>query len=253
MLRNDPHAAIPVLALVCWALWPSPAHAGPCKDIPVRVTLYSNAVIDPSTAETVPAALQSDGAGEYVNGKSASALIKICSGTNDAVLNVSSTRRTFTFVFPAPIDGSVVQDVPSWVPGGYAVSGWINVRNITFSKQPFTTHMGATFTGPDRATYRLGFDPYDVDAPDLHSGSSLSAIDNTPYPTSPAVVYPSYPEVCGPGTMPTWLVRGTTPNSGGTLEVATLQKIPTRGSQIHEGQYSMPFEMRIEAMQCFAY
>lgn len=226
---------------------------GTCKDIPLRVTLYSNVVIDPATGETVPAALQSDGAGEYINGKTASALIKVCGGTNDAVLNVSATRRTFTFAFAAALDGSVVQEVPSWVPGQYAVSGWINVRHITYSKRPFTTHMGATFTGPDRATYRLGFDPYDVDAPDLHSGSTLSAVDNTPYPTSPALVYPSYPEVCGPGTMPMWLVRGTMPNNLGMLEVGTLHKIPAKGPQVHHGQYSMPFEMRIEAMQCFAY
>lgn len=243
-----------VVAFLCWSLCPSPARAaGPCKDIPVRVTVYTNAVVDPATGGTVPTALQPDAAGEYINGKSASALIKICSGTNDAVLNVSGTKRTFTFAFGAPIDGSVVQGMPSWVPGRYAVSGWINIRNITFSKQPFTTHMGATFTGPDRATYRLGLDPYGVDAPDLHSGSELSAIDNTPYSTSPAVVYPSYPAVCASGTMPTWLVRGTTPNSSGMLEVATLHKVPTNGSQIHQGQYSMPFEMRIEAMQCFAY
>jgi hypothetical protein len=254
MLRNQTRAAAVALAIASLSLPASAAGpAGGCKDIPVRVTLYGNAVRDASTGETVPSALQSDGAGEYINGKSASALIKICSGTNDAVLNVAGTRRTFTFEFAAPVDGSVVQASPSWVPGRHVVSGWINVRNITFSKQPFTTHMGATFTAPDRATYRLGFDPYDVDAPDLHSGSSLSAIDNTPYPTSPAVVYPSYPEVCGPGAMPTWLVRGTTPNSNGTMELATLHKVPNQGAQIHQGQYSLPFEMRIEAMQCFAY
>ena len=138
------------------------------------------------------------------------------------------------------------------MPGAYAVSGYINVRNLTFSKEPFTTHMGASFTGPDRATYRLGFDPYDVDAPDLHSGNTLSALDNTPNPTAPAAGYPFYPTVCGPGSMPTWLVRGTTANSGGTLEVGTLHKTPFRSPQIHQGQYSLPFELRIEAMQCFA-
>jgi hypothetical protein len=254
MFRNQIRAAVLALSFASLSLPSSAAGpAGACRDIPVRVTLFANAVTDAETGTTVAAALQSDGAGEYINGNSASAVIKICSGTKDAVVNVSGTKRRFTFAFGAPIDGSVVQAAPSWVPGQYAVTGWINVRNITFSKQPFTTHMGATFTGPDRATYRLGFDPYDVDAPDLHSGSTLSAMDNTPYATSPAVVYPSYPEVCGPGAMPTWLVRGTTPNSNGMLEVATLHKVPSKGAQIHQGQYSLPFEMRIEAMQCFAY
>jgi hypothetical protein len=114
--------------------------------------------------------------------------------------------------------------------------------------------MGATFTGPDGAIYRLGFSPSVVDAPDRHSGDTLAAIDNAPYPTSPAVVYPSYPESCGVnGAMPTWLVRGTTRNVDGMLEVAALHKVPPKGAQIHQGQYSMPFELRIEALQCFAY
>jgi hypothetical protein len=78
-------------------------------------------------------------------------------------------------------------------------------------------------------------------------------MDNTPFPTSPVAVYPMYPAVCGPGSMPTWIVRGTSLNRNGTLQVGTLHKKPTRGAQIHNGQYSLPFELRIEALQCFAY
>jgi hypothetical protein len=209
-------------------------------------------MIDPAASTSVPSTLQSDGAGEYVNGTSASALIFLCNGTHDAVVNVSSkgSKRRFRFAFGAPIAGSVVDGVPSWVPGQYLVAGWINVRNLLFSKEPFTTRMGSTFTAPDGASYRLGFHPYDVDAPDLHG--DLSAVDNVPYLTSPAVVYPSYPPVCGPGAMPTWLVRGTTSTSDGGLQVAALHK-KTRQGEIHQGQYSMPFELRIEALQCFTY
>jgi len=229
--------------------------AKPCADIPVRVTIYNNAVIDASTGATIPSAIQSDGGGEYINGSSGSALIKICDGTNDAVLNVSSSRRTFTYNFPAPIAGSIVEAQPAWVPGQYKLSGWINVRNITFSKAPFTTHMGSTFTGPDRATYRLGWDPFVVDAPDLHSGDTSAQLDNSPNSTSPAVVFPTYPTLCGTGNMPTWLVRGTTSNDLSILEVATLHRMTTgpHTTQTHEGQYTLPFELLIEAMQCFAY
>lgn len=233
---------------------PAIKAAGTCKDIPLRVTLYNNAVTDPATGATIPSALQSDGGGEYINGVSTSALIKVCGGTNDAVLNVSSTKRRFTFVFPSPIAGSVISSVPAWVPGQYLVSGWINVRNITFSKQAFTTHMGSTFTpSVERATYRLGFQSYRVDAPDLHTGSTYDSLDNTPYESSPAMVYPNYPIACGTGSMPSWLVRGTTLNDRGMMEVAALHKMPTNGSQVHNGQYTMPFEMHIEAMQCFPY
>ena len=131
----------------------------------------------------------------------------------------------------------------------YSLTGWINVRNITYARVPFTTHMGSTFTGPDRATYRLGWDPFAVDAPDLHSGDTSAEIDNTPSSTSPATVYPTYPTICGAGSMPSWLVRGTTPNLQGSMEVATLHKMTTgpHSTQIHEGQYSLPFEMLIEA------
>lgn len=230
------------------------AEAAGCKDVPLRVTLFNTAIVDPATGSAITTALQSDGRGEYVNGIGGSVLIRACDGTNDAVVNVTSSKRSFTFSFPPAIPGSVVEAVPAWVPGRYAVTGWINVRNLTFSKQPFTTRTGATFTAPvDRATYRLGFMPVDADAPDLHTGSMDPSTDNTPYPTSAATVYPSYPDVCAAGNMPTWLVRGTTTNSAGQMQVAALHKMPTRGAQIHEGQYSMPFELRIEALQCFSY
>ena len=222
--------------------------AKPCADIPLRVTIF-NTAIDGSGA-TVQSAIQSDGGGEYT-----SAAITVCAGTNDAVVNLASTRRTFTYIFPAPIVGSIVQTQPAWVPGTYNLSGWINVRNITFSKAPFTTHMGSTFTGPDRASYRLGWDPFVVDAPDLHSGENLAQLDNSPQATSPAMVYPTYPVTCGPGNMPRWLVRGTTPNDQNVMEVTTLYK-QTSGphtSLTHSGQYTLPFEMSIEAMQCFSY
>src|SRR5262249_15134291 len=143
--------------------------AGKCSDIPLRVTLFNNAVVDPSTTPqtTVPSAIRSDGQGEYTT-----ASIQICSGTNDAVTNLSGTNRTFTFVFPAPIVGSVVEAVPSFVPGAYAVSGWINIRNLTYSKQPFATMAGTTFSlSGDRSTYRFGFKGISADlpnAPNLH-------------------------------------------------------------------------------------
>jgi hypothetical protein len=229
--------------------------AAKCQDIPVRVTLYNNAVTDPSTGATTPSALRSDGGGEYTT-----ASIKVCSGTTDVV--ITTGKRTFTFTFPAPIAGSVIESTPSWVPGTYAVSGSIGVRNILYnrgSNSPFATMAGSMFSVPgDRATYRLGFKG---SSPDLPNASNLedpghTPADNTPLPSSPVVVYPTYPLACGAGNMPRWLVRATSPNSPGTtMEVGTLYK-PGPGqnaSDVHEGQYTMPFEMLIEAMQCFAY
>jgi hypothetical protein len=225
-----------------------------CQDIPLRVTLYNNAVIDPSTGATTASTIRSDGGGEYTT-----AAIKVCSGTNDAV--TTSERRTFTYAFMPPIPGSVVQATPLWVPGTYAVSGSINIRNILYNNglnQAFATMAGSTFSVPgDRASYRLGFKGWSLDlpnAPNLHDPNNTTG-DNTPLPSSPVVVYPTYPSACGPGNMPRWLVRAASPNAPGTtLEVGTLHKEGSaRSSEVHEGQYTMPFEMLIEAMQCFAY
>jgi hypothetical protein len=234
------------------------ASAAKCQDIPLRVTLYTNAVVNPSTGATTPAAIRSDGGGEYT-----SATIMVCAGTNDAVTNLAATKRTFTFSFPSPISGSVVEAVPTWAPGSLPVAGWINIRNILFNKgsnQPFATMAGSTFNFiGDRTTYRLGFKGYIPgmpNAPNIHGDPDTIQADNTPFTSSPVIVYPTYPGSCGTGAMPTWLVRGTSPNAPGTeVAVGTLHKRPSssRESEVHEGQYSMPFEMLIEALKCFTY
>ena len=234
-----------------------PASSAKCQDIPLRVMLFTNAVVDPSTGATTPAAIASDGGGEYT-----SASIMVCAGTNDAVTNLSATKRTFRFIFPSPLAGSIVDTLPAWVPGSFLVSGWINIRNILFNKggnQPFATMAGSSLTrSGDRTTYSLAFKGYNQDlpnAPNLHDPDNTPR-DNTPFPSSPVIVYPTYQVPCGPGAMPTWLVRGTSPNTPGTeMQLGTLHERPSgpRDSAVHEGQYSMPFEMRIEAMKCFPY
>ena len=184
-----------------------------------------------------------------------SAVIKVCSGSNDAILNLATSKRTVTVSFPSPLAGSVIESSPAWVPGTYALSGGINVRNLTFSREPFATQAGTTFT-VSRDTYRLGFKGASSDLPNAPNltDPARTASDNTPYPSSFVVVYPSYPAVCGPGSMPSWDVVSASPNGPGTiLAVGTLHTQPSRGGEVHQGQYSMPFEMRIEALQCFAY
>jgi len=229
------------------------AAGAPCTDVPVRVTILNNA-IDPVTGVVTPAALRSDGLGEYVHGASkVSAVIQVCDGTNDAILNVSSTKRTFAYQFPSPVAGSVIESKPAWAPGTSTVSGWINVRNLLFSRQAFTTHMGTTFTGPDRASYRLGFMPVSVDAPNLHP---VDGNQNTPYDSSPAKVYPqSFDCNIGGTTKPSWLVLGNNQDDLGRTQVGTLYKLASspRGSNIHQGQYTLPFEIRIDALTCFSY
>ena len=118
---------------------------------------------------------------------------------------------------------------------------------------------GATFDVPgERASYRLGFkgsSPTLLNAPNLHDPQNTPG-DNTPFASSPVVVYPTYPTPCGPDSRPRWLVRATSPNAPDTkLAVGTLHQQPSgnTSAEVHEGQYTMPFEMLLEAMQCFAY
>jgi hypothetical protein len=182
-----------------------------------------------------------------------SATIHVCDATNDVVLVVSSTKRTFSYQLGTPIAGSVIDSQPNWASGIVAVSGWINVRNLLFSRQSFTTHMGTTFTAPDRASYRLGFMPVSVDAPDLHP---VSDNQNIPYDSSSAKVYPqSFDCNVGGTTKPSWLVLGNTPGGSGGMQVGTLYKLASspNGANIHKGQYTLPFELRIDALTCFNY
>ena len=245
-----------VALAICVGIAVPARAAGPtCTDVPVRITVLNNAV-DPVTGEVIATALLSDGLGEYVHGTSnVSATIHVCDGTYDVVLNVSATKRGFVYQFPSPIAGSVIESQPAWAPGTSKVSGWINVRNLLFSRQAFTTHMGTTFTGPDRASYRLGFMPVSVDAPNLHP---VNDNQNTPYDSSPARVYPqSFDCNIGGTTKPSWLVLGNNLAGGdpSRMQVGTLYKLATnpRGTNAHKGQYMLPFELRIDALKCFSY
>jgi hypothetical protein len=66
-------------------------------------------------------------------------------------------------------------------------------------------------------------------------------------------VYPQ-PYDCNSGgtTKPSWIVIGNNV-TGGFLQVGTLHKTVKGGTRVHEGQYQMPFELRIEALTCFNY
>ena len=252
-VRLRPRHMLGALAICVGITSPAWAAGPTCTDVPVRITILNNAV-DPVTGAVTPTALRSDGLGEYVHGTSrVSATIHVCDGTYDVILNVSGTKRTFVYRFPSPIAGSVIESQPAWAPGTAKVSGWINVRNLLFSKQAFTTHMGTTFTGPDRGSYRLGFMPVSVDAPNLHP---VNDNQNTPYDSSPAKVYPqSFDCNIGGTTKPSWLVLGNNLGDLSRMQVGTLYKLATSpgGTNVHKGQYLLPFELRIDALTCFSY
>lgn len=234
---------------------------GSCSDVPIRWYVYPVATLDDGS--TIPAAIQGDG-NWYANvGGASNSVVHRC-GTNptyDATMAVSKLRHV-DFAFPAAVSGSVLEEALS--PGAYQNQPFMNVRNILCAgcadqHSPFTTHMAFQLYSINRQDYRLRFMPPTVDAPDRHIDPAVIPSENTPYEASSVRVIPQ-PFDCAVGgtTKPSWIVRGVNPSADATipagenLQVGTLRRV-TRTGTVHAGQYSMPFEIRIEALGCFTY
>jgi len=258
-------------SIALWAAIIAPvysAHAGKCTDIPLRYTLHETAtlmnldgtgVTDSSgNPVTVPSAIVGDGSDVYTSS------ILICSGTNDAVVNLINGSRKFTAILPSaiPNSGANSQTPP---PGRYTVNGVLNVRNIICSGcvnpgQPFVTRAGAELDSMYSASeYNLRFFPVvNVStlpfAPDLDNDGTRVNESNSPNSTSIALVLPQ-PYNCSTGVYPSWIVRGTLQNSlsqPSYLQVGTLANLGKTGmSDTLVGQFSMPFEYQIQALSCF--
>jgi hypothetical protein len=224
-----------------------------CSDQPARFFLYPKTQLQDGVTE-VDSAIRGDGTW-FANGGGNSAYIRTC-GTGDATLNLS-TKRKATVVFPAPVAGSVVnKSIPA---GAYPSSIFVNVRNILCQgcANPglaFTTRAAVQIPSVvSGKTVLLRYLPYLVDAP-ANIASDVLAEENYPYPASPVLVTPQpYNCTTGGTTKPAWVVQGNLPNGGAMpyLQLGTAH-IDTSTAANRAGQYPMPFEMRIEALQCFA-
>jgi hypothetical protein len=247
--------------VIAAGMWnPAWAQKGGCKDVPIRWFVYPVATMQDGT--TVPTNIAGDG-DWYANGSGATnSVIHVCAAnpTRDATATINSKRKLIVS-FPAPITGSVIEET---VTGTYQNSGFMNLRNILCAgcadpTQPFTTHMSFQFYSlRNRQDYRLRFMPPVVDAPDLHIDPNQIPYENMPYESSPVLVIPQpYDCLAGGVTKPSWIIRAANPSTdaalppGERLQVGTLYRLSS--PNVHAGQYSMPFEMRIEAQACFSY
>jgi len=238
----------------------SPALAQKCADYNTRWFFYPSATM-PDGVTTVPSAISGDGNWYGTSGPTYGS-IHIC-GSNpsyDSTI-VLPTKRYLTYSFPAPIPGSVINQSLPGAPGVFVRSGFVNVRNILCHNcsvdrtQPFTSRISYQINNlVGRDTYRLRFMQQIVDAPDLHTDPSAVPGENMPYASSAVLVIPQPYNCTSSGTVkPAWVVRGTMPNSPeGFLQVGTLYNIGVSPA-VHAGQYSMPFEIRIEALSCFSW
>ena len=235
-----------------------------CQDIPTRWFIYPVATLADGVT-TVTSAVRGDGNWYSSGSGTSNTVIHVCgtSPSRDATLLMSS-RRKMTIQMPPPVSGSVIQESLS---GTFQNSGFMNVRNILCvgcSKapfEPFTTHMAfQLYELTARQDYRLRFMPFVTDAPDLHIQPEAVPLENVPHESSPVRVLPQ-PFNCTTGgtTNPSWIVRATNASQdpdispSENLQVGTLARIDSKGNRFHAGQYSMPFEIRIEALSCFSY
>jgi hypothetical protein len=254
---------LPAAALLLASAASLPAQK--CKDIPLTFTFQETALLsnlDGTVSSAAPAAsaFVGDGNDVYVDGPGVDTTIRFCSGTHDAVLNLLVSKRKLTAKLPAPIPGSGTNSntPPS---ATYSGNGVFNVRNIICygclsPGQPFVTHiymgLNAMFNKDD---YGIRFLPASNPtslplAANLDNDASDVAILNSPNSTSLAVVLPQ-PYNCSQGVYPSWVVRGTLPNDNsgaGYLQVGSLYD---KTKSVTAGQFSMPFELRIRANQCF--
>jgi hypothetical protein len=230
------------------------AQKNRCKDVAVRWFIYPAATLQDGVTG-ITSAIQGDGNWYSTSSGTSNTQIYVC-GTKDATLLMGQSR-TLNLTFPAPAAGSVIDESIS--SGSYQSRAFINVRNILCAgcadpHAPFTTRVSIVLYDLLKPRdYRLRFLPHDTDAINIEPPGE---VENTPYEASPAVVIPqSYDCHLGGSNKPSWIVRGTTPNTAanGALQLGTLTRVTNSATPVHAGQYSMPFEMRIEALTCFTY
>jgi len=245
------------------------SYARGCTTISLQFTLHETAtlmnldgtIVTDSSGNpvTVASAVVGDGNDVY----SANGSVTPCTGgTNDAVLNVQTGKRKITVKLPAPIPGSGANAQTPPV-GTYTDNGVLNVRNIVCSGcgnpgQPFVTKGGVQLNGMfNGSQYNLHYLPtLNISttlpfAPDYDNDGNAA---NYPNPTSLVLVIPQ-PYSCAQGIYPSWIVRSTLQNQTiqpGYLQVATLVDFgngPKNFTSV--GQFSVPFEYRIQAESCF--
>jgi hypothetical protein len=233
------------LVSVFGSVTPAWAQKSTCEDIPIRWTIYA------SSQDVGATAIRGDGDWYSAASGNSNVVVHVCGDnpSGDATMVVGSQRRVeFDLTVSRLIPGSGA-GVNS---GLYANASFLNVRNLLFDRvNPFTTRMSINLPKlANRQDHRLNFLPTVADTA-LRRYDDPTASINDPAETSAVVVDPqAYDCDTRPGgTLPAWIVRGVQPNPDGQLQVATLTQVGSKGST-RVGQYSLPFEIRIEALTC---
>lgn len=237
--------------------FPPTAFGGNCNlDLPLRWT------VNPTFVDNTPAGITGDGS-PYVNGQSGvAATIKVCAGTNDAVLQ--SGQRSLSISFEKRLAST--SNTPSWAVGKVTGSGWLNIRNITFV--PINKTRADEYTFTTRAGMQVpvrGFWFFRMWHPETAAISTTGdyvAMANTPYASSlvnvthcPANSTPPTTGNCTGIMKETWFVTADT-QSGGTSSESGLPLVQVGGlmdlqksTPVNGGQFSVSFSYVISLMQ----
>jgi len=216
--------------------------------------------VDNSTSS----AIAGDGS-PYINGQSGvSATIKVCTGTNDAVLSNSS--RNISFSFAKMLFSNA--NTPSWANSGGTVTGTglLNVRNITFvptgltraDEYMFTTRMGSNL--PVKGSWNFRIFKQTTDA--VSGNDVYVSTNNTPYLNSAVIAHhcpansTAITAPCAGVIHETWFVYPDTAVESGTSQtglplsqVGALVNTQKPSNPVNAGEFSMPFYFAISTLQ----
>lgn len=254
MIRNR---IIYVLAVATVAA--ARGHAGSCNlNVPLQWTVNSLYVDG-----TTPSAITGDGS-SYVNGQAGvSAIVNVCSGTNDAVL-VLNSPRALTFNFGKVLASN--SSTPSWANGGGVTgAGQLNINNIAFvpsgytraDEYTFTTRMGSVV--PAKGSWNLRMYPSQTDA--IATSNAWVTTANTPYADSIVNVHhcpansTAVAGICVGITHETWFVSPDTSSAGVSStglaleQVAALENTTKSTAAVNAGEFSVPFYFVISTLQ----
>lgn len=230
----------------------NPPAKGKCTDPPVNWTVFST-YIDGSTNAILP-----DAGGPYP------AVIQICNGTGDAILQIQSPRQ-ITYDFSQRLGGPAS---PSWAAGLLTGTDvFLHLHAVMYDYNPaadyfYTTRFGAYI--PDHAAYNIRMWNPTTDA--LSSDPATNAfvaVANSPYLDSLVNVQHcharSTPDSSGPCagvTKEAWLVsadNGPTsyadtgePAPPAATQVLGLVTTGKRNIPVAAGEFRMPFRFKIE-------
>lgn len=254
-----------VLGMVFALLASAAGKGGTCTstDTPLQWTIETNYV--DGTLNSV----LSDNGTPYVDGQSGvTARIHICSGTNDATLNLKTRYYTVNFL-------KMLAANPPYTPS-YAGTNqaqkytFINIRNVLYAPtnpttgQPYTRADEYQFTTQSHmsnsSTSVVMLNPNDQAA--TANNPVNASLANSPYPDSLVDVYhcpansTDTSGLCAGVVHETWFVwpdqnptaSGTGADGGPITQVATL--LVTKSNTSNDaGEFSIPFYLVIQSLQ----